>query len=208
MAHAARARSADPRNPPLDEATLVARARAGDREAAGELFTRHVAATRRLVLAVVGPRAPLDDLVQEIFLGAFLALARFRGEAAFATFLHRIAVRTCIDELRRRRRSREDPGPVADTRSDRRGPDDELAAGELLVALDRLLGGLTPKRRVALALFVLEGRSLREIAALVGVPVAVVKSRIFFARRELLRQAADDAVLGPIVREVMTHGQR
>jgi RNA polymerase sigma-70 factor (ECF subfamily) len=81
---------------PGDDEALLSRAVAGDSAALGELLTRNESRVRALLAQMVGPRGRLDDLVQEVRLKAVRGLASFRGDAAFSTWLHRIAVNTAI----------------------------------------------------------------------------------------------------------------
>ena len=164
---------------PTDE-SLVSAVKAGDTEAFGQLYDRHHRRVRALVVSMTGRHA-VDDLVQDCFLHAYRSLTTFRGDAAFSTWLHRIAVHTVISALRRPRRLV--LAPAAVDRADSDAIDPELAAQgeELVTRLYELLDTMSPKRRVALTLFAVEGRSLQTVAELLGVPVSVVKSRIFFA---------------------------
>jgi RNA polymerase sigma-70 factor (ECF subfamily) len=187
------------------EQALVEQARAGDREALGDLFLLHAPAVRRLLTSVVGPAAELDDLAQEVFLQAHRSLGGFRGDSRFGTWLHRLTVNTAISHLRRGRGHHVPVAPeTLDGLAVERGADacDRASGREMVRRLYRILDGLTPKRRVAWVLFEVEGRSIAEVAAILGVPVAVAKSRIWFARREITRVAAGDECLGPLLKEL------
>jgi RNA polymerase sigma-70 factor (ECF subfamily) len=170
------------------DAPLVAAARGGDRRAFDTLYRRYVDLAWRRLTRLVGPTAEREDLLQQVFLEAYRALPRFRGEAAFATFFHRIVVNVAYEHLRRRRRT---PRPAFDD-----GAIDELIAPGLtpeaaarereeLVAALSFLARLKPKKRVAFVLRVVEGLSLEEIAALVGARAAAVGQRVKHAQREL-----------------------
>jgi RNA polymerase sigma-70 factor (ECF subfamily) len=183
--------------------TLVARAKANDIEALGELFVRHSATLRRLLLSVVGPTPDLDDLVQEVFLNVHKSLSGYRGAARFSTWLHRVAVNTALGHLRRPRRTvpieREaleaKPSPTCDLHS--------LTVGrEMVRRLYAILDTMSPKRRTALTLFKIHGVPQKEMCKLLGVPLAVVKSRIFFAKRELEKKAGADPYLAPLLSEL------
>lgn len=190
---------------PEADLALVERAQAGEREALGELFVQHAAPVRRLLLSVVGPIADLDDLVQEVFLQVHRSLPRFRRESRFSTWLHRIAVNTAISHLRRPRGRAVPTEPqVIDAlaASPDADPHGALVGREMARRLYRILDSLTPKRRAAYTLFEIEGRAIAEVAEILGVPVAVAKSRIWFARREVKRLAAGDEYLGRLVEEL------
>jgi RNA polymerase sigma-70 factor (ECF subfamily) len=188
-----------------EDRALVEAAQAGDREAFGELFVLHAAAVRRLLTSVVGPAADLDDLTQEVFLQVHRSLGRFRRDSRFSTWLHRVTVNTAISHLRRPRGRAWPTEPATlDTLAVERGADAHgtFVGREMVRRLYRILDGLTPKRRAAYALFEIEGRSISEVAEIIGVPVPVAKSRIWFARREVRKQAVGDEYLGPLLEEL------
>lgn len=174
--------------PGADDAALVERILAGDERAFASLYRRHVDRVFGLLTRLVGPVPEREDLVQQIFVDVYRALPGFRGDAAFSTFLYRIATRAAYDHLSRRRRSR--------TSGDLEAACDELIADELTPDertqkrrdIERalaLLGRLTPKKRIAFVLVVIEGMSLREVAALTGASPDAVKQQVLHARKEL-----------------------
>lgn len=178
------------RRPGEDEA-LVAEAVAGDRAALGELLTRHEGRVRGLLVQMLGPRGRLDDLVQDVRLKAVRGFARFRGDAAFTTWLHRIAVNTAISELRRRRTEE----ALSDEPSGREPPP-ELAAErrELRERLADAVDRLPPLLAEAFELRYHGGHGgldSAEIGRRLHVPAATVRTRLFHARRRL-REALDD----------------
>ena len=180
------------RTPEVDVSALIERARAGAPDAYQALFRLHVARIHRLVYRLVGPAADLDDLVQTVFVEGFRSLPAFRGEALFSTWLGRIAVRVTS---RRRRRPTLRAVPLeaaADVRRDTPGPEQQVDARRRLERLDALLAALSPKRRSAFVLHVLEGYPIEEVGAMLGASVSAVKVRIHDARREIERQARQD----------------
>jgi len=134
----------------------------------------------------------VEDIVQEVFFKAFQKLHSFRAEAPFEHWLMRLAVRTCYDFLREHQRNRE--LALADL-SDEEGnwlerfaadPSDtgeNAAAARELVG--RVLARLSPAARLVITLLEIEDRSVKEIAALTGWSVPVVKIRAFRARAEM-----------------------
>ena len=170
---------------------LVQRAIDGERRAFDELYKLHAPAAYRLLARLVGPIAELDDLLQHAFLEAFRALPKFRGDAAFATWLHRIVVNVAYGHLRRRKLAHWDELPdelVAP------GITPEQAARrqqELSRAL-HYLDALKPNKRIAFVLRVVEGMSLDEIGALVGANAAAVGQRVKHAQRELAAMVERD----------------
>jgi len=173
---------------PGDDEALLARAVGGDAEALGELLTRHESKVRGLMAQMLGPRGRLDDLVQDVRLNAVRGFARFRGDAAFTTWLHRISVNTAISELRRRRSEESLPEEPAG-----REPPPELAAErrELRERLAAAVDRLPPLLAEAFELRYRTGIDSAEIGRQLDVPAATVRTRLFHARRRL-REALDD----------------
>ncbi len=134
----------------------------------------------------------VEDIVQEVFLKAFQKLRSFRGDAPFEHWLMRLAVRTCYDFLRAHRRNREMSfADISDEESDwleRFGADPSHASEQAAAArelVERLLAQLSPAARLVLTLLEIEDRSVKEIAALTGWSLSVVKIRAFRARAEM-----------------------
>ena len=134
----------------------------------------------------------VEDIVQEVWTKAYQKLGTFRGEAPFEHWLMRLAVRTCYDFLRQHQRNRErnfselsEPerdwldGFVSESHS---GGHDAAAARQLV---ERILAALSPPARLVITLQELEGRSVKEIAALTGWSIPLVKVRAFRARAEM-----------------------
>lgn len=183
-------------DPPVD--ALVRRAAAGDADAFRTLFVRHRSDVARLVYRMLNAPSDLDDVIQEVFVQVFRSLKDFRGQAKFTTWLHRVTVNVVLMH-RRSARSRpvlteELPGELAadDTQS---LPDDEAERHERMRAFQRLLARLADKKRVVFVLHELEGMSPSEIAAVVGAPVLTVRTRLFYARRELETMLSDEPTL-------------
>ncbi len=134
----------------------------------------------------------VEDIVQEVFLKAFQKLRSFRGDAPFEHWLMRLAVRTCYDFLRAHQRNRELPlTDLSDQEGDwldrfaaspSEAAEDAAAARELV---ERVLAQLSPAARLVITLLEIEDRSVKEIAALTGWSVPVVKIRAFRARAEM-----------------------
>lgn len=171
------------------DAALIARVLAGDdRHAYGELLRRHQGAVRGLLRRLCKEdHALADDLAQEAFLTAFRKLSSFRADAAFGTWLYRIAYNTFLMHIRRRREevSLDDVIPPADDT----GSDDDHAPveGESVRELDvrRALSQLSDEERAAIVQCYYLDRSHEEAAFVLGRPVGTVKSHIFRARKKL-----------------------
>ena len=174
----------------VEESALVSAAAAGDRRAFAALYQRHLDSVYARLTRVIGPAPERDDLVQQIFLDLYRALPRFRGEAAFSTFLHRIVLNVACDHLERRRRGRGRNEPL-DARdletliAPDASPEQRARQREELRRLFALLEDLSPKRRTAFVLVAVEGLALEEAAALLNAKPAAIKQRVLEARREL-----------------------
>ncbi len=178
-----------------DDARLVAGAAARDRQMFAELYHRHLDSVFARLTRMIGPVPERDDLIQHIFLDVHRALPRFRGDAAFSTFLHRIVVNVACEHLERRRRARTQPidEEQLDTLIDPAdSPENRARQRQELARAWRRLESLSPKRRVAFVLVVIEGLALHEAAALAGGSPDAVKQRVVEARRDLARSRAED----------------
>jgi RNA polymerase sigma-70 factor (ECF subfamily) len=179
---------------------VVSRAAAGEAEAFRTLFLRHKSDVARLVYRMLNAPADLEDVIQEVFVQVFRSLKDFRGQAKFSTWLHRVTVNVVLMH-RRSARSRpvlteELPGEiVADDHQTQ--PDDEVDRRERMRAFQRLLSRLADKKRIVFVLHELEGMAPAEIAEVVGAPVLTVRTRLFYARRELEAMLAEEPTLAP-----------
>jgi RNA polymerase sigma-70 factor (ECF subfamily) len=182
----------------LDEDRLIARAAAGERSAFRELYEHHRADVARLVYRMLGPRSDMEDVIQEVFVQVYKSLRDFRGQSKFSTWLHRVTVNVVL-MYRRAARSRpvfaDEPASDASVRSADIGPDEDAERRERVRAFGRLLDRLADKKRIVFVLHELEGIAPGEIARIVGAPVLTVRTRLFYARRELEAMLADEPAL-------------
>jgi RNA polymerase sigma-70 factor, ECF subfamily len=164
---------------------LVQRAAGGDVGAFEMLVRRYQLGVFRLCVRMLEDRQAAEDAAQDVFLVAWRSMGRFRGEAKFSTWLYRIATNRCLRELRRRRAPTvELPEGLAATEG---VPHLVVEAAEGLAAVGAAMGRLSLEQRVALLLREVEGLSYDQIAEVLGVSVAAVKSRIYRARVEVAR---------------------
>ena len=171
---------------PLDERALIARILDGDRVAGRQLYEAHAARVHRLVYRLCGDAELAQDFTQDTFVRAFDQLSRFRGEAAFGTWIHRIAVTVTLNGMRKVKRLREretalDDDPGLGTVSHRADPD---LRSRIAAAIDALPAGT----RTTLIMHDIEGYTHAEIAESLGIAEGTSKSRLFEARGRL-RQA-------------------
>jgi RNA polymerase sigma-70 factor (ECF subfamily) len=163
---------------------LIERYLGGDVAAFDELMRAHEDRVFAICLRMLRDREQALDATQETFLTVFRKVDRYRAQAAFSTWLYRVAVNACYDHLRRGRRHRADPLPDTLDPVDVSSAD-QYAAVELRPDIETALGEVPPEFRAAVVLVDLEGLALETVAQLLGVPVGTVKSRVFRGRRQL-----------------------
>ncbi len=177
----------------FDFARCLERVRERDQAASRQLVTELYPQVIRIVRSHLPRRVAEEDLAQDIFLKMFTRLEQYQGNVPFPHWVSRIAVTTCIDQLRAQKRRPEfrwadlpeEQAEMLDhvLSDDREAiPGDALAARELV---QRLLGQLKPDDRLVIQLLDLEQKTLVEISALTGWNQTLVKVRAFRARRKL-----------------------
>lgn len=179
--------------PERDE--VLERARAGDPSAFQALYGRY----RRQVasqLAFLVPRSDLEDVLQDVFVEVHKSLRRFRGDSAFSTWLYRLTVHVAMKARRRQVRSRLDVvEDVPESADPAAGPAEAALTQERQARVEALLQELSPKKRAVLVLHDLRGVDAHRIADLLDTNVLTVRTRLFYARRELEALAAQDPAL-------------
>lgn len=184
--------------PPIEEDALwVNRCKAGDPDAFEPLVMKFSGRVERLVWGILGERRlEAEDAVQDVFIKAYTALPKFRGDAKFSTWLYRIAVNHCRDIIRR---SPPAPVPLDETMlAAEEAPEagdaaseekQDRAEAESSRQLQKLLGELKESHRIILVMRELEGMSYDEIGRALGILPGTVRSRLNRARAKLLRAA-------------------
>ncbi len=164
---------------------LVRRFQAGDERAFDLLVEEHRREVYRLAYRLLGNHADADDLTQEAFLRSYGSLGRFRGEAAFRTYLTRIVLNLSADRRRARSARREVPvDEVLERELPRVAP--QGGGGLILEAtLHRAVRNLPPRQRETLILRVFQEMKFREIAAVMGCTVGTAKANFFHALKGL-----------------------
>lgn len=171
------------------EQALVARARQGDHAAFRALVERYEGLVAATVIGMLGRGEEAEDVGQQVFIKLYESLAKYRGEGGLAPYLTRIAVNLSLNALdkRKRRRARfwsrdEAPEAVPDPPSDD-APDAERY--DRAKAVRRALDALPPAYRSVAVLRMMDGYSTKETAALLGIPLGTVLSRLARAQRQL-----------------------
>ena len=169
------------------DAQLLARVLEGDHEAFGEIMRNHEDRVFSVCLRIMGNRDHALDATQETFLTAFRKASQFQGNSALGTWIYRIAVNTCYDQLRRQKRRRADPMPDHLDPTDHKAEEAIDSAG-LRPEIQSALARIPDDFRSAVILSDIEGLGLPEVAEILGIPVGTVKSRVFRGRRLLAQQ--------------------
>jgi RNA polymerase sigma-70 factor, ECF subfamily len=184
-----------------EEEALVAQAAAGDKAAFRVLYARHRSDVARLVYRMLGARSDLEDVIQEVFFQVYKSLRDFRGKSKFTTWLHRVTVNVVLMH-RRAAKSRpvySEEAPPEITCDDAAVlPDEDADRRERVRAFARVLARLADKKRIVFVLHELEGMAPAEIAEIVGAPVLTVRTRLFYARREIEAMLGDEPALASL----------
>lgn len=169
------------------DAQLLARVLDGDHDAFNQIMRNHEDRVFSVCLRIMGNRDHALDATQETFLTAFRKAGQFQGNSALGTWIYRIAVNTCYDQLRRQKRRRADPIPDHLDPADHSAEEAVNSAG-LRPEIERALAAIPEDFRSAVILSDIEGLGLTEVAEILGIPVGTVKSRVFRGRRLLAQQ--------------------
>ena len=167
---------------------LLARHKAGDREAFGELFTGHRDRLWAVALRTTGNPEDAADALQDAAVSAFRSADRFRGDSAVGTWLYRIVVNACLDRLRRKAAHPTSPIPEEQSAfwwQASRGEPDPVDQRELRIVLEQALALLPVEQRLAVMAVDVEGLSVEEAAEALGIPGGTVKSRCARGRGRL-----------------------
>jgi RNA polymerase sigma-70 factor, ECF subfamily len=165
---------------------LVRRFQQGDEDAFVSLMERHERRVYNLAYRMLGNPEDARDATQDAFLSCFRNLSRFRGDAAFTTWLHRIAVNACYDSIRRRR----DSTSLDDLPFEPRPADDHADQTAAAADVQRALLSIPADFRLVVVMHELQDMPLEEISACLDVPVGTVKSRLHRGRVALGRALA------------------
>ncbi len=184
---------------PSDE-ELVGAARKGEMGAFEELVARHRDKIYARALSMMRSEDEATDLSQEAWVKAWQRLEQFHGESSFGTWVTRIVINLCLDQLRKRKRHQTDSIEEMDEESggvERQmpavtvNPTERLERGELRAKIDAALSQLSHEHRTALVLHEFEDMDYKEIAKTMGCSIGTVMSRLFYARRKMAALLAD-----------------
>lgn len=175
----------------MDEASLIARARAGDLRAFNDLVLKYQGLVYNLAFRILGEAESADDATQEAFISAYQSLSQFRG-GSFKSWLLSIVTNFCYDELRRQKRRPASSLEAAAEETqfdfpspDEEGPEEEAIRHELVETIQAGIASLPAEQRITLVLADVQGLSYEEIAASTSTNLGTVKSRLNRARAAL-----------------------
>ena len=179
-----------------DEQDAIGRVVAGDRDAYRVLMERHLPGVLRLTTRITGNSVDAEEAAQDAFLRAYRKLPEFRREAAFGTWVYRIAMNCALDLVERRKRDLNwnavpldgEPGMVPVAESHRPSPERELLDREARTQREKAMEVLTPMERTAFVLRHMEVQPILVISAALGVPENSARQAVFRAVGKLRKQ--------------------
>ena len=183
-----------------EDPALVRAAQSGDMAAFEQLVVRHRDKIYARAYSMMRNEEEAIDLSQEAWVKGWQRLRQFQGESSFGTWMTRIVINLCLDQLRKHKRQRtesieemsEESGgverqmPVVTP-----NPTAGLERGELRQRIDRALGQLSYEHRTVLVLHEFEELEYKEIAKVMGCSIGTVMSRLFYARRKMAALLTD-----------------
>jgi len=166
----------------------VRRAAAGDADAFEAVYRAHAGRVYALCLRMSADAALAKELTQDVFVRAWEKLGTFRGDSAFGSWLHRLAVNVVLADRRITKRRSEDE--LGDEDGPMPPPATPAGSPELKLDLERAIAALPPMARQVLVLYDIEGYQHAEVGALLGIAEGTSKAHLFHARR-LVREALE-----------------
>ena len=175
----------------VDDREAVEACQRGEREAFDPLVERYQRDIYRICYRYVNDPQDANDMAQEVFLKAYKAIGRFRGDSSFSTWLYRIAVNTCLNFRSTRRPEGEE---LSDAVADgRRGALDLLEQEERADRVRAAVSRLPEKQRATLILKIYHELTHEEVAGIVGASVGTVKANLFHALGNLRKMLQAEA---------------
>ena len=184
----------------FNERDMIERASRGDAAAFNRLMEQHERRMYAVALRMCGNREDAQDCLQEAMLRVYRAIGGFKGQSSFSTWVYRITMNTCLDELRRKKNRQStsldsllDMGwsPSDDTNA----PEKQAMRSELRRNLNRAIQELPEEMRSAVVLREIQGFSYEEIAHMLEINVGTIKSRISRGREKLREKMKENAEL-------------
>jgi len=186
---------------PDEDAPLVARAKEGDTEAFDELVVKHTSKLYGLVYNMTSNHEDTNDLLQDIFAKAYRSLKRFRGKSSFYTWIYSISVNMTLNFLKKRKRRQAMSLDDVDSNihndkdfiemTSKSDPIREVTISELQKRLNEAMMKLSDDHRAVVTMYDIQGMPHKEISKILGVSEGTVRSRLFYAHRQLQNYLED-----------------
>jgi len=177
----------------IDDFSLIQAIQSGDHQAFESLVRRYQRQVANLIYVTMGSPDDVDDIAQEVFTRVYKSLPKFKFDATFFSWIYRITMNLCIDEIRKRKIRKvlsldfltEDTLEKSRKNKDQMTPSDSLLSDERREMVLSALQRLKPEHREVLVLREYKEMGYHEIAEVLQISLEAVKSRIFRARSEL-----------------------
>lgn len=184
----------------FDERDMIERASRGDAAAFNHLMAQHERRMYAVALRMCGNREDAQDCLQEAMLRVYRAIGGFKGQSSFSTWVYRITMNTCLDELRRKKnRQNTSLDNLLDLgwspADESNAPEKQAMRSELRRNLNRAIQELPEEMRSAVVLRDIQGFSYDEIARMLEINVGTIKSRISRGREKLREKLKENAEL-------------
>jgi RNA polymerase sigma-70 factor (ECF subfamily) len=186
---------------PHGDLALAQRCVAGDRSAQRELFDRESRRVHAALFRILGSNAAMDDLMQDAFFEVFRSLKGFRGDASLSTWIDRCTVRVAYAHLSNKKRRVPQLELVPDVAAGDANAEERAMAREAARRFYAELERIEPVQRLAFTLHAVDGRSLEEVADVMGASLVATKSRVWRARKALEKRARRDPLLGHFLQD-------
>ena len=187
-----------PKAPDTSDEVLVAKIAAGNRLAMQALFARHNVRIYRFVLRMVGDNGLAEDLTSEVFLSVWQQAHRFEARSAVTTWLLAIARYKALAELRRRPQAASSERESSDSSDPADTPDVAFEIKHRGEILRKCLARLSREHREVIDLVYYHEKSVQEVAEIIGIGGNTVKTRMFYARKQLSKLLEAEGVVGAL----------
>lgn len=169
-----------------EEESLIDLAIAGDSQAFSSLYQRYYSQVYAFCVRMLHGHGDPEDTTQQVFLEAWRSLHRFEKRSLFSTWITRIAIHTCLSLLRRGKKNRQHQEAEFTCMEPEQSLDDQINSKAQRQAIQQILKTLTDKKKIVFILSDLQGMRAPEIAHILKIPDATVRTRLFHARKEFL----------------------
>ena len=187
-----------PKAPDTSDEVLIAKIAAGNRLAMQALFARHNVRIYRFVLRMVGDNGLAEDLTSEVFLSVWQQAHRFEARSAVTTWLLAIARYKALAELRRRPQAASSERESSDSSDPADTPDVAFEIKHRGEILRKCLARLSREHREVIDLVYYHEKSVQEVAEIIGIGGNTVKTRMFYARKQLSKLLEAEGVVGAL----------